>query len=544
MAKISGIFRFFFSQGGFVKFYALVFTAVILFILTACRTPPKIDMRKFAPIDAVIYLESNNFAAMLESLTESPAFQELAADKVDFSALENIQIAVVVTDFETSEKQGGGESSILNFKPKFVAIAETRAWSWQTLSLAENQINNFVVKNFGQETRLEKIDKNDGKFFTWTTTDGREIYAFVQNSLIYFGNDAAAIEKCLSVKNGNAESLLKNESLARNYSADNLAFGYISPAGIARIASLAGVGLAVQTTEESDERNFIARILPQILQNTTKQIIWTANKTERGIEDKFTIALNPEVSSAINQNPVAPIGNRKHSIEFLPSEIFSATSYDLKNPSAAWRDLLSLAAQNADSLSSKLLMKYSDALLEPYGISSAELFLDSIDREIITARFDEEGEKSLIIADVKDAKNLKKSISSEIKFNLPPTKLNNAEIWFSDDKNIAAAFVENKLILGDGESVLKCLQAGESNRENIGNQRFQKFSESHSLASTFGKDVDSAAKIVGVLARKKSENKKPETFYLTETNLNENGFERKTVSDFGLIGTFLKQMAN
>jgi len=542
MTKTIDRYTSLFSRCKFKNFYFFVSVVIILSVFTACQTPPKIDMRNLVPNDAIAYLETNNLAETLQTLTESQAFQEIAADKPDFSALKNMQLAVAVTGFETSEKKITEENSILNFKPQFVAVAETHAWSWQTLSFAENQLNDFVMKNYGDAGKLERRDQADGKLFTWTASDGRKTFAYVQNSLIYFGSDWSAIEKCLAVKKGEAESLAKNDALTRVYSENNLAFGYVSSAGIIQIAELAGIILAVDTTEESGGRSFIARIVPQILQNTTKEIVWTANKTERGIEDNFSVSLTNETSSVLKETLATSFDSQTNSAEFLPPNFFSATRYNLKNPLIAWRSLLLLTAKNTDALSGKLLIQFSDALLEPYGISDAETFLSSIDSEILTVRFDEDGDRSVSIVSVKDLERLKSSISKEINLKVPAEKLENAEMWFSDNKQLTALFVENKLLLGDGESVLKCLQAKRSGQNFTTSPKFQRFAESRVVAATFGIDANSATKIVEVLGKKKNENKKLATFYSTETRFTEKGFERKTISDFGLIGTILQQI--
>ncbi|MCY7375537.1 MAG: hypothetical protein LH472_06150 [Pyrinomonadaceae bacterium] len=494
-------------------------------------------MRKLAPRETLVYLETNDVGEMLESLTASPAFQTLAKDKQEFSALKNIQIAVAVTGFETSE-----ENSVLNLKPRFVAIAETHAWNWQTVSLVENQIDNFVRKNYGDSAKLETVDKNDGKFFTWTANDNRRVFALAQNSLIYFGNDASAIEKCLAVKKGEAESLAQNESFTRVAAENNLASGYVSTDGVRQIANLAGVSVAVNASEEIDERSFIARIVPQILQNTTREIVWTANRVERGIEDKFSVNLMDETAFVLKKTLNSKTDSLTNFADFLPSDTFAATFYNLKNPLISWRGSLALTAKNTDALSGKILIEFSDKLLEPYGIADAETFLGAVDAPIITAQFDADGEKSVSIAAVKDLGKLKAAISKEIDFESPPEKRSGAEVWFSANRGLAAAFIEIKLILGDGESVLKCLQAKVRGQSLAKNSAFQAFAESRAVAATFGKDADSAEKIAAVLANAKDEHRKLATFYTTETRLTESGFERVTVSDFGLIGTILENL--
>jgi hypothetical protein len=481
----------------------------------------------------------------LNSLAESRAFRELATDKPNFSAFENVQAAVVVTGFETSEQQITNDNSVLNFKPHFAVIADTHAWKSTAVSIAENQIGKFAKDNYGDDVKLEKSEKADAKFFVWTSSDGRKLFSAVSDSVIYVGNDESVLDKCLMVKRAAAESLQKNENVSRareNAKSENLlAFGYAAPEAVAQIANLAGVSAAIEATEEDSGRSFIAQILPQILRNTTKEIVWTANKSEQEIEDNIFVSLNNETASVFKETLAANVETITNAAEFLPPEIFSATRYNLKNPLIAWRSLLLVTTKNTDALSGKLFVQLSDGLLEPYGITNAEIFLSQIDSEILTAQFDADGEKSVVIATVKDAEKLKRSISNEINFKTPPEKLETAEIRQSEDKQIAVAFVENKLILGDGESVLKCMQAKQGEQNFTKNPLFQKLKESKSAAFTFARDIDSAKKIVEVLGNVQ-ENKNAVTAYTTETRFTDKGIERKTVSDFGLLGTLLEQL--
>jgi hypothetical protein len=521
----------------FVPLRLCVLAFLLLFI--SCASPPT-DLRSFAPADTLVYLETNDLGKALGALTESKAFQDAAQAKPDFSALQGMQTAIVVTGFEASENQVTAENSILNFKPRFVAIADTHTWNRYTLQFTEERLGNFVNETYGGEVTLEAGEKNGGKSFVWTAKDGRKAFAFVKDSRIFFSNDESALEKSLAVFRGEAESLVKNESLGkmRETAKDALAFGYVSADGIAQISNLAGVSTALASTDDDEGRSFIARVLPQILRNSVKEIFWTATKTEQGIEDKYSVSLTPENTSVLKETLVPAAPTPSNSAGFLPSEVFSATRYNLQNPQIAWRSLLLVAGKNADAMSAKILIAFSGSLLEPYGVTDAENFMSAVDSEIWTAVFDADGEKSVAIVGVKDAEKLKKSIA-EINFKVPGEKRETAEIWKSADGASGAAFVENKLILGDTESVLKCLQAKQNGQDFTKNPAWKKFSETNAVAVTYGKD--STEKSVAVLGEKKAENLQMLTVFTTETRFNSSGIERRTVSPFGLIGKILEQ---
>lgn len=137
----------------------LFLTLIVVGGLTACRSPQKTELRKLVPNGAIIYLEIDNVARTLELLTAGQAFRQFAESAPDYTIFENVQIAVAVNGFETIE-----EDAALNFKPRFVAVAETHAWSWQTVSFAENQLAGLVVKNFGDDAKLEKTERENGTF--------------------------------------------------------------------------------------------------------------------------------------------------------------------------------------------------------------------------------------------------------------------------------------------------------------------------------------------------------------------------------------------
>lgn len=519
---------------------ALFFAALAAALLIAgcSRTPT--DMRRFAPAETLAYLETDDLGRLLESLTANRTWDKVALRKKDFSAVRGVQLAVAVTGFEATENAVTPENSVLNFKPRFVAVADTHAWASQTLTFAENTLGEFVNETYGGEVSLEMTEKAGGKSFVWTATDGRKVFAFVTRSRVFFSNDESALEKSLAVARGEADSLIGNEALAarRTAAKDSVAIGYIPADGVAQLANLAGVSTAVEATEDEDGRSFIARVLPQVLRNSVREVFWSAVKTEQGIEDRYSVALNQETANVFRET-IRPSGQRSAAAEFVSMDAVSATRYSLENPLIAWRSLLLVAGKNSDQLSGRIIVAFSDSLLEPYGIGDSEAFLGSVGSEIWTVNFDPEGENSVVIATVRDAEKLKKSIAG-IDFRSAPIKWDDTDTWRSDD-NLTAAIRGDVLVLGDAGSVIKCLSARREGSGFAARSLFaDRLKEPNIAAFTAGKD--STEKVVEMLGEKKGSDFL--TTYTTETRFADRGFERRTVSPFGLVGRIIEQFDN
>jgi hypothetical protein len=523
------------------KLYRVRLILPILFVaFTSCSTKP-VDPRSVMPADALVYLETKGLGQTIGAITESDKYQAAAKTKPDLYYLNDIELAIAVTGFETSQQAVTEESSILRLQPRFVAAAETRLWNFQAIKFTEEKLGSFINDLYGGEVLLETSDKHGGKYFVWTSEDGRKAYGLVIGSLIYFGNDQSALEKCLAVQRGEAESISKNSKVTDG---ERIGFGYISPDGIAQISNLAGIALAKQAGEDAQVQSFVARVLPELLRNSVREMTWTATKGVDGIVDRYDIGTTPETSTIFSETITPGQGKAEVILPFLHHEYESVTRYSLSDARIAWRSLLLTAQKATDTMSGNLILAFSESLFEPYGVDNSELFLSSVGPQIITARYDGESEKQVVIGEVKDLESLKRSVAAELAVNDPAKRISDADVWRSDDGDIALVLVDGKVILGDAESALKCL---ESYRKDSTQQKIQEsltgLSASNSVAVTTGFDTEIAGYIADVISERKHPKENIRTAYITETRINRRGIERITVSDFGLIGTIIAQFA-
>jgi hypothetical protein len=285
------------SQFSILNFLALCLC--VSAVSLSCSRQPS-DMRTLVPADSLIYLETNDLGAALQPVIDSKPFTEAAKYKPDLSPLKGVQIAVAVTGFETSEEKVDEDTSVGRIQPRFVAIADTHAWNFQTVKFAEQKLGSFVAQVYDSEPTLERSDKDGGSYFTWTAPGGRKAYALVIDSLIYFANDESSIEKCLAVRRGLADGIIKNDKVQPADPA-TLTRGYITTDGVAQIANLAALKAATATTDDGDMRSTIAVLLPKMIRESVSDVRWESVRSQTGIEDRFAVTLAPTRPEEANE---------------------------------------------------------------------------------------------------------------------------------------------------------------------------------------------------------------------------------------------------
>jgi len=495
-------------------------------------------MRSLVPADSLVYLEANDLAAALQPIVDSKPFQQAAKSKPDFAVLKGVQLAVAVTGFETTEEKLTDENSVGRVQPRFVAVADTHAWNYQAVAFADQKLGQFVTDIYGADVTQGVIDKNNGKYFTWTSNDGRKSYAQVTDSIIYFGNDESAIDKCLAVRRGEADSIAKTGKV-QTADARTLASGYISTDGVAQIASIIGLKLAAEIGEDAEVQSAIAGILPQLIRGSITEVSWTATNTDHGIEDKYSITMPVNIAETLNDT-MASMGDGDLSIfRWLPGDVSTATIYNFRNSLIAWRFLMFPARKTLDPLSTRAVEAIIAGMIEEYGIADADRFLEDNPGGIVTARFSDDEEGSVVMRNVSDVRKVDSALIKELQTG---THHDQGDISQTKDGDLAKFYRDGKLIFGSASAVRKLYSDTGPNTRNLLDLAPRTF-DPKSAVVTIGNDNETAAKVSEFLLSQQTRNVPVRSTYSAETKFTKTGIERRTISDFGLIGSIIAQLA-
>lgn len=517
----------------------VIFLAVVAASL-ACGSKPT-DPRTVIPADAVIYLESADLGRTLETITGNAKFQKVAKSKPDLSALRGVRLSVAVLGFEATEEPVNEDTADIELQPKLVAVAETNAWGWQARSFVEEQLGEFVNELYNGTVEVEITTRNDGEHYVWTSGDGRKAYALQQGSLVYFSNDGTAIDRCLAVKRGEIPAIAGSSRIAEG---EWLAAGHVSEDGVGQLGNIVGMQMAKSSGENADVQSFVATVLPQILRNAVREVSWTAAASDDVIEDRVTIKLDNE-SSVVFNGTLVPSASRDPDLSaFIPENASGATRYLLRDPQIAWRSVTLTAGKKTDATSGTLIVEFSGSLFEPYGIEDPEAFLSSTQSPILTVETSPDGEDAVVIAAVKDPARVRSSIAKEVNLAKPPERQLGADLWRSEDGEIAVAFIGDVVVSGDRESVLKCLEARAARGDvPAADDWSRQFAASDAVAVTVASEYATLGRLADVISDRAETSDPVRSLSRTETRFNQNGIERRSFSDFGLLGMIIAQLA-
>jgi len=557
----------------------LLILLALLLLLTAWlwwNRPQKVDMAAYVPADSLVFIEANSLPRIAGDLLSTDAWKQLAPfDDVTptrihwltrFAAWTGIgtaeavifarsQAAVALMDIDAGR---AGEELTLNVKPRAAIVLETHTGERRVRAGVEKLVGNFARRAYGNP-RIERRETDEAAWIIWTAPEGeRRIVSAVADSVAIIGNDEATVAACLAARRGERPSLAGNADLeamrGRVEAADALASGYISPQSAARLTVLAASVYAAQSALNPRAQSTAAALLPQLVDRIIGGAAWSARLKGDRIEDRYFFGIKNNLAARL-QEPLAPsTESTERASELLPSDLYQLTHYNLRDPERAWRGLNATLSSQLDVLYAPFVSRFLDTALEPYGIETPATFFTAAGPDLWTARLDDTGESTLMIAGVRDETRLRAQIRKRLGARTRSERIGDAELLIStDEERGAASFVANHLIMGAEGDVRTALQTRTAATRTLATSDAFKRAQHNAPESdgasviTYTDDRAPTRSFIYAIARlrQNTNTQRNESFdqslaalpySVSTTRVVEGGFERRTLSSFGQFG--------
>lgn len=538
--------------------------------------PGHTDLATYVPGDAMAYFEVDSLPAITSAMTATDAWQALApaagirpivaesgwlarlASWTGIGPAESIvfaraQVAVVVLGMDAA----AGEDA-LHVRPRYGLVIDSHTGQSRTLAALDAQIGKFATRAYLNPS-VERKSADGVEWITWTApAQDRRIVAAVTGSLAIVANDESVVRACLDAKKGTRPNLAASPALQemrQRMNRDNaLAFGFIAPAGVARLFDLYAPPYAAQIADDPERQGMALKIGSEIARKTLGPIGWSARLTGGRIEDRSFISIDPVAMQALAPGLVPQKELHTPENELLPRPTYSLTHYNLADPAAAWLAFNGAMAAKMDGGLAMAIPIMSARLLDSYGIDDPGTFFRATDGQLITARIEDQPGSTVTIFTVKDHSVIRAAVLKRMGANAKTERIVDQEVIVSaDPRRGAAVFVGDVLLIGPLERIRNCLEAKAGGRNIASMTGYTKALASIDRTtapvtySVIEDAVPSRELILAIASRPALREREPDAekltaalaqlpFAVVETRVADGGLERRTRSGFGQFG--------
>lgn len=553
----------------------IVLCGLLLFAIVASWLwwvkPKNVDMATYAPADSLLYLEANRPLEVVETIANTDAWKAFekvignTASKprsqwlqrfigwtgigpIQSVILARAQIAVVVTNLGTTE-----EGDTLNIKPEGAILIETHTAEGRVRGPFEKALKTLAEKTYSRPTS-RRVTLDGVELIEWNAAEGsRQIVGTIVGSLVIIGTSEHAVQNCLAVSQGRRPSLKHDPELSRMRNQLQgeraLTFGYVPPGNSARLLAIGVPILLGRAPGDSEFQRLITNGAAKVFGS----LGWTSRAFLTGIEDRYLITLQPSIVARLKPN-FRPTNISSPMQRVLPDDIYSVTSYKFENPVTTWQNMKSTVSSQVDALSAIVFSSLLKSALLSYGIDDPETFLGAVKGELLTLRLEENGERSILVAGVRDRATMLELVKKKMAAKQSSDIAKETETFEDSQGEFAVSFVNEFVVIGAPVDVRRCVDAMQVNRTVLSAEKLKRmafFVPTSSTANivTYTNDGDRVRRFISTtisakggppVATERIEEALADLPYsATETTLGEHGIERFTRSPLGQFSTFL-----
>ena len=454
----------------------------------ALRRPQRINLERYVPSSALAFIEIDNLPDLVDGLTDTKAWREIAPvlglssqlrqlgmtgdligrtgvgpDEAVVAARAQYAIALTGVDAETGQTEDG---PFINFKPRFALVVETHSQPQTAARLVRERTSMIAARIYGDAVvqDSENYQGSELLIFHGPQPD-RQLVAASSGSVVIIANHTGPIKSCLDVVEGRGESLAGDETLIQmrpSVDQDAPVFAFVTEAGIAKLVELGPALIASRFPAEPETIGSIAGLVEHISKQAAAGLLYSSQFDAGVVVEKYLTALKPLVAEGLAE-PLKPApGASFPSLQLIPREVKDFTILNVERAGELPERALKHLSPRLDAVAVIALREFIINFRKQYGLESTDQIGDAAGDEITLASFDD-GKPMAMVVSVKDKTALMPVVTRYLEkegATINQNSYKGAEILISSNEDgRAAAFVAGYLALGTRDQIARMIDA-------------------------------------------------------------------------------------
>jgi hypothetical protein len=479
---------------------SILIGGLILAVFFLLRRPPRVAMDRYIPANVLAFVEINSLADVVDGLTNTKAWRELAPVLGLSSQLRQVglvtdligrtglgpdeavvagraQYAIAITGIEAKAGETE-EGAYIHLKPNFALIVETHSEP-ETASRLVNQRASLIAQKLYGESVIEHTDDYRGS--TLLVFQGpeaaRQLLVSTYGSVILVANQADAMKSCLDTIAGRTPGLAEDPTLKQmgpEVGLDPLLFAYVTPVGIEKIVELAPVLLAGRDAEP-ESLSLFADLIEHLSRQAGAGLLYASKFDADGVTEKYLTVLRPQIAEALTQ-PLKSAGANFGSLGLIPRSIESLTLLNVERAGELPELVLKRLSPTIDLVAGVALREFVIGFRKQYGLEPSDSVGDAIGNEIALVNFSS-GQPRVMLIRVNDRVSLEPVVNKYLTrtgASVTTERNDGTEVLVSSkDARRAAAYAGDFLVLGTRDQIATIV-ATYAKRDGIdGDQRLK-----------------------------------------------------------------------
>ncbi len=363
------------------------------------RRPARVELAGYVPESAMGYLEVNDWPRLLDLLTATKAWRQLAPQ---YGIPESLQYAGKAGWL--AQVTGGGEAALLarsqfalavtglevrgeEVKPLFAVIAETHSAPAKVKAAVEPRLDAFAARALGEVIR-EKEEYAGVPVAIWRAAAAEKRIAMAQiEGEVILANDAGALRACIDARLGRAPSMANNFHLknARTIvERDGSVFGFVTAEGMTRLLRFGAYLISGGALGKAALAGAVGEVFTDFSTRTADGMAYAASFENGEVVDRYLLLFKPELVDSL-RTTLKPNARPARAFALLPAGARNVTLINVENPMKTLEGIEAAIVSRVGAAQGFLLRQFTLSAREAFlGMQQGSRAEEAIGDEIVS----------------------------------------------------------------------------------------------------------------------------------------------------------------